>query len=161
MRTDDTLGARAAEILSLRGEPWLLPFLPLLYVAWADGDLEPDELRLIGSKVDAAEGLTPSVRTALGRWLDPDAPPSARSVQGLLAAIRRGAEGLTASQKLNLTDLGVELARSTGQVVRPRSGTRCGRLKRRWASPERRRRGGYSSRAVSGPQAGCRISALS
>lgn len=89
MSTRDALGAGGVEIASLQGEPGLLPFLPLLYVAWADGDLEPDELRLIGSKVDAAEGLTPSVRAALGRWLDPEAPPSAQSIQDLLAAIRR------------------------------------------------------------------------
>ena len=119
MSTHDTLGARGAEIGSLLGEPGLLPFLPLLYVAWADGDLEPDELRLIGSKVDAAEGLPPAVRTALGRWLDPEAPPSARSIQDLLGAIRRGAAGLTASQNLNLTDLGMELVRSTGHPVQP------------------------------------------
>jgi len=119
MSTHDTLGAREAETGSLLGEPGLLPFLPLLYVAWADGDLEPDELRLIRSKVDAAEGLTPAVRAALGRWLDPERPPSARSIQDLLAAIRRGAEDLTASQKLNLTDLGMELVRSTGHSIQP------------------------------------------
>ena len=119
MSTHDTLGAREAETGSLLGEPGLLPFLPLLYVAWADGDLEPDELRLIRSKVDAAEGLTPAVRAALGSWLDPERPPSARSIQDLLAAIRRGAEGLTASQKPNLTDLGMELVRSTGHSIQP------------------------------------------
>src|SRR5437867_1337764 len=92
MSTHDTLGVREAEIGSLLGEPGLHPFLPLLYVAWADGDLEPNELRLIRSKVDAAKGLTPSVRAALGRWLDPETPPSAQSIQDLLAVIRRGAE---------------------------------------------------------------------
>lgn len=101
------------------GDPGLLPFLPLLYVVWADGELEPDELRLIRSKVDAAEGLTPSVRAALGRWLDAEAPPSAQRIQDLLAAIRRGAEGLTASQNRTLTDLGMELVRSTRHPVQP------------------------------------------
>ena len=119
MSTRDTLAARGAEIASLLGDPGLVPFLPLLYVAWADGELEPDELRLIRSKVDAAEGLTPSVRAALGRWLDPEAPPSAQGIQDLLAAIRRGAEGLTASQNRTLTDLGMGLVRTTRQPVQP------------------------------------------
>jgi acyl-CoA oxidase len=117
MATDEPPATEPEPISSLLGDPGLLPFLPLLYVAWADGSLEPDELRLIGSRVDAAPGLAPAVRAALRRWLDPERPPSATSLQSLLVAIRRAAGSWTASQRLNLTALGAELARSSGHVV--------------------------------------------
>ncbi len=98
-------------------DPALLPFLPLLYVAWADGSLEPEELRLIGSRLDAARQLAPAVRATLRRWLDPERPPSATSLQGLLATIRGAAASWPASQRLNLTALGKELARQNGHDV--------------------------------------------
>ena len=34
----------------------LLPFLPMLYVAWADGDLEPEEIRAICGRLMASQG---------------------------------------------------------------------------------------------------------
>ena len=98
-------------------EPGLLPFLPLLYVAWADGSLEPDELRLISARVSTVQGLAPAVRTALQCWLDPERPPSATGLQRLLAAIRKATEGWTASQRLDLTTLGSELAKRSGHDV--------------------------------------------
>ena len=117
MPTDEPPGAEPEPISSTLDDPALLPFLPLLYVAWADGSLEPDELRLISARISAARELTPAVRAALRRWLDPEMPPSATSLQGLLAAIRGAAASWTASQKLNLTTLGRELARHSGHVV--------------------------------------------
>src|SRR6185295_10695363 len=107
----------AAEPEQISDDPALLPFLPLLYVAWADGSLEPEELRLIGDRIGTASELTSTVRAALQRWLDPERPPSASSLQGLLAAIRGAATSLTASHKLSLTALGAELARQSGHEV--------------------------------------------
>ncbi len=100
-------------------DPGLLPFLPLIYVAWADGDLEPEELALIRGRVECAAGLAPEVRSGLARWLDPHAPPSASELQELLATIRGAGEGLTAEERRSLTDLGLELARASGQAVDP------------------------------------------
>jgi len=107
----------AAEPERISDDPALLPFLPLLYVAWADGSLEPEELRLIGSRISAARELAPAVRETLQRWLDPEKPPSPTSLQGLLATIRKATSGWTANQRLNLTALGRELARQSGHVV--------------------------------------------
>jgi acyl-CoA oxidase len=106
-----------AEPERISDDPALLPFLPLLYVAWADGSLEPEELRLIGDRISAARELPPAVRAALQRWLDPERPPSATSLQGLLTAIRGAVASWTASEKLSLTALGEELARQGGHDV--------------------------------------------
>ncbi len=95
-------------------DPRLLAFFPLLYVAWADGDLSPEETRAICSRVSATDGLSDSCGDYFGRWLDPDNPPSARDLRVLLTTIRRSAGGLSADEKRDLTQLGVELARVDG-----------------------------------------------
>ena len=76
------------------GEARLAAYLPMVYVAWADGDLEPDEIAGIRARM-AAE-LPASCRDPLGSWLDPAAPPSAGELAALLAGVRRGLEVLAA-----------------------------------------------------------------
>ncbi len=84
-------------------DPRRLAFFPLLYVAWADGDLSPEETRAICARVSATEGLERGCRDHLGGWLDPDNPPSARDLRALLTAIRRGAAKLSPDRKRSLT----------------------------------------------------------
>ncbi len=119
MTIEHTRAAGGKEISALLGEPRLLAFVPLLYVAWADGDLDDEEIRLLRARVAGCEGLEPRLLAALSRWLDPDDPPSAQSLQALLAAARTACQRLTAKQKLNLSDLGLEIARSGGQELEP------------------------------------------
>ncbi len=103
----------------LPDDPRLVAFFPLLYVAWADGDLSPEEIRAICGHVRAAEGLDGGCREHLAGWLDPGDPPGARDLAALLAAVRRGAGELSRDDKLTLTRLGVELARADGYEVPP------------------------------------------
>ena len=95
-------------------DPRLAAFYPLLYVAWADGDLSPEETREICARVSASDTLERGCRDHLGGWLDPDDPPTARDLRALLTAIRRGAGSLSRDRKLSLARLGVELARIDG-----------------------------------------------
>ncbi|MFI5235205.1 MAG: acyl-CoA dehydrogenase [Gemmatimonadales bacterium] len=88
----------------------LLPFLPLLYVAWADGNLESGEIKLAQSKLGVIPGMTVEQRTTLERWLDPAAPPSATDLQNLLALIRRLARERRSSAQHSLAALGQDLA---------------------------------------------------
>ncbi|MBI1358490.1 MAG: acyl-CoA oxidase [Acidobacteria bacterium] len=87
-----------------------LPFLPALYVAWADGDLTAQELDALREKIQAAPGLTPDSRAALEQWLQPDAPPSAQALQTLLEKIRTAAPKLAPGQRASLADLGLDLS---------------------------------------------------
>lgn len=88
-------------------DPRLLPFLPLIYLAWADGDLSDAELERIHGLVTQREDLDGDQREVVGRWLDPQAPPSATELQRMLRLIRRYGDDETAG---SLTDLGVHLA---------------------------------------------------
>ncbi len=95
----------------------LRAFLPLVYVAWADGDLSDGEIETICAAARSVEGMDADCRDALGRWLDPERPPSASNLRDLLAAVRRSAGGLSPDERRTLTALGLELARADGHQV--------------------------------------------
>lgn len=88
----------------------LLPFLPLLYVAWADGNLEAHEIEGARVRLKAVPNLTPAQRATLERWLDPSNPPDAADLQALLARIRKIARERRSSAQHTLADLGRELS---------------------------------------------------
>ena len=94
----------------LSDDPKLLPFLPMLFVAWADGDLSAAEVRAIGARLDATSGLDEGCRELLGRWLDPDRPPTTDDLGSLLSRLRQAAQALPRRQRRTLTEFGLELA---------------------------------------------------
>lgn len=98
-------------------DPRLTPFLPMVYVAWADGDLAPHEIRGICDIITGSQSLDHDCRLALGRWLDPDRPPSAEELQNLLDLIQRSAAPLESASRRSLTDLGREIARLGGSEL--------------------------------------------
>lgn len=99
-------------------DPALTPYLPLLYVAWADGSLTAEEMRGICARAERAAGDQPCEDT-LGRWLDPARPPSARALRRLLTALRRAAAELPEEERRGLAELGAGLARQAGHRPRP------------------------------------------
>ncbi|MGV3621547.1 MAG: acyl-CoA dehydrogenase [Archangium sp.] len=71
---------------SLLQEPELRPYLPLLYLAWADGNLGSAERALIQQRIEAQPWLKPRLRVELESWLDKK-PPNASTLAQLRAAI--------------------------------------------------------------------------
>ena len=53
--------------------PGMVPFLPLIYVAWADGELTADELGAFRAAIHRQPGIDAPSLAALDRWLDPGA----------------------------------------------------------------------------------------
>lgn len=51
-------------------DPQLRPFVPLLYVAWSDGEVSASERRAITARVDAQPWLRPAARQILQGWLE-------------------------------------------------------------------------------------------
>lgn len=88
----------------------LLPYLPMLYVAWSDGDLLAEEIAGICPQLDGP------CRTLLRPWLDPEAPPSADELAQMLRLIQLQASSLDRREKLDLTGLGLELAQADERV---------------------------------------------
>jgi len=92
-------------------EPGSLAFHPLLYVAWADGELAAEELAMLREHLREAgfpEG-------ALAEWLDPEAPPSAERLLHLLDEVRSRAAEVSPERKRSLTELGIAIAEADGE----------------------------------------------
>ncbi len=69
---DPVLSSRAASLDDER----LRPFLPLIYIAWADGDLSTEEVDGICLTVEHQSGIDLDCKAAFRHWLDPDDPPT-------------------------------------------------------------------------------------
>lgn len=91
----------------------LVPFLPMIYVAWSDGYLTPEEMLRIRTTAEHAEWLDVPAREALERWLDPTHPPSARALARLRRDMEEVARKLPPAQRQNVVALGRELAQAT------------------------------------------------
>jgi len=91
----------------------VLPFLPMLYVAWSDAVLSPSELRSIDKVVHGHCCLKPAERKMLKQWLDPKNPPSATQLQNWLTHIRENSDSLRSTQatdkRFSLAELGINL----------------------------------------------------
>ncbi|MSP63225.1 MAG: acyl-CoA oxidase [Myxococcales bacterium] len=106
--------------------PELLPFLPLVYAAWADGVLTARELEAIRGRISAQDWLEEGARDALSSWLDPARPPSPSALVGLRERLRSVSGGVAGETHRTLVELGLDLARAEG-------------AQDTWTTPEARR----------------------
>ncbi len=93
-------------------DPVLLPFAPILYIAWADGALTAEEIRDVRSHVEHDAVLQGELRDALEPWLDPAKPPDAAELRELLNAIHNAGAALDPGAHASLAGLGEALATS-------------------------------------------------
>ncbi len=101
----------AADLLS--SHPALRALAPLIYVAWADGEMTDDELRLIRERASSLSCRDDASRSILDAWLDPEAPPATSQLLALLGAIRRTARDQPRSERGSLARLGRHFAEAT------------------------------------------------
>ncbi|MEL7059921.1 MAG: acyl-CoA dehydrogenase [Acidobacteriota bacterium] len=93
--------------------PNLLPYLPMLYVAWSDGDLSVEEASQICPDLD------PHCQGLVAPWLDPEQPPSAVELQRMLRRVRVASKDLDTAERLDLSGLGLEIAQADHRISRP------------------------------------------
>lgn len=94
------------------GDERIRPFLPLVYVAWADGELTADELEGIVAAV-AAASVDPDGQVALRRWLDPEHPPTPDDLELLRLTVADWSASLDPGAATSVTELGVAIAEHT------------------------------------------------
>lgn len=87
--------------------PGVLPFLPLLYVGWADNVLSPSEVNIIRDKIDEIDWLTPKEKALLADWSDPKKPPADELFDLWITLIKDAVADLDLSEKKTLADLGL------------------------------------------------------
>jgi acyl-CoA oxidase len=109
--TDDVQGPSAEELLSL---PRLAPLVPMLYVAWTDGELTPEEISALATAARAQPWLDLRSTAVLARWLDPLNPPTPHVLAQVREHIRRLSVRLTHSNQQSLAELGAQLAEVAG-----------------------------------------------
>lgn len=100
---------------ALLRDPAYLPYLPLIHLAWADGQLSPQELQAVRALV--SEKMAPGIDAmpVLSTWLDPDSPPSATELVQLRARIRELAKDMPLEERRGLAQLGFALSQQAGQ----------------------------------------------
>ena len=96
--------------VALLGDPQLRSFLPLLYVAWADGDLGDADRADVAARLDRQPWLRPAARIALQRWLDREHPPRADELRRLRELLQQIAQNLAPEARRSLASLAKELA---------------------------------------------------
>src|SRR5688572_21429834 len=109
---------------ALLDDPQLRPFLPLLYVAWADGDLVDADRTAIAGYLAQQPWLRPAARTALEGWLDASKPPSACELAEVKQALERAVGTLAPDARRSLSAIAGALsdddaatARAAGEVA--------------------------------------------
>jgi acyl-CoA oxidase len=93
----------------------LLPFLPLIWVAWSDGVLSPEEMAEIRERIREEKALGAGARAFLESWLRPEAPPEAADLAALRERLRERATRIPREERRSLASLGVALARVGGE----------------------------------------------
>lgn len=115
---DEALLEKLASLGVTRETAPLLPLMPLLQVAWADGEIQDAERKLLEKAADEA-GLTEGpAREAFDRMLDQQ--PEAAFFDGALNFIREMVEALPAEEAQrtceDLTDLSWQVADASGGI---------------------------------------------
>jgi acyl-CoA oxidase len=111
MSVDEAQGPSAQELLSV---PRLAPLVPMLYVAWTDGELTSEEISALGAAARAQPWLDLRSSAVLAKWLDPLSPPTPSALAQVREHIRRTTQNLSHSGQQSLAELGTQLAEAIG-----------------------------------------------
>ena len=87
----------------------LLPLLPVIYVAGADGELSADEMDSLCAHIDAIDGIDVECREAVHSWLGGSNPPRPGELGELLAVVLRLAGGLEHPEQMDPATLAAQL----------------------------------------------------
>ncbi len=82
----------------------LLPFLPMLYVAWSDAIIDQPEIEAIRQKMQEQDWLSADEKLVLNRWMDPARPPAPGQMQLWLKTIRDASADLDEAPRQSLAE---------------------------------------------------------
>ncbi|MBT8189403.1 MAG: acyl-CoA dehydrogenase family protein, partial [Bacteroidia bacterium] len=96
-----------------------LSFIPLFYIAWSDTVLSPSEMAFIHRKLDSYAFLNQTDKEYLLKQTNPLTPPPTEVFHQWKSLLQRAAKQLPDKQKINLVELGVEMAyQGTGKQLK-------------------------------------------
>lgn len=100
--------------LKVAEERSLQPFLPMIYIAWAGGDLTSEEITGLRNRLEELGQLDDDAQLLLEMWLNPEAPPSAAQLHHLQKRLQEKIAKLPDESKATLADIGLGLANGSG-----------------------------------------------
>lgn len=92
--------------------PGVLSLLPIFYIGWSDSVLSPSEMKFIKKQISALDFLSKEERDYLNQYTNPTNPPDQDTFKTWLEALRKHAKNATPGEKKDLSELGLEIAKS-------------------------------------------------
>ena len=102
-----------ANTASSKYTPGILSLLPIFYVTWSDSVLSPSEIKLIRKRIQDLPFLTFGDKRQLVKWLNPANPPDPETFKEWISIIRKHSSTLEDREKYSISELGLEIARSS------------------------------------------------
>ncbi len=97
--------------------PGVRSFIPLLYVAWADGLLSPSEVEIIHKQINGLDHLTTSEKKLLRKWSDPREWPDDKTFKTWMQLLKEAGRSLEYHAVDSIVQLGLEMShRSEGAL---------------------------------------------
>ncbi|MDH3648756.1 MAG: acyl-CoA dehydrogenase family protein [Saprospiraceae bacterium] len=91
--------------------PGVRSFIPLLYVAWADGLLSPSEVKLISDKIASLDELSGEDKDLIRSWIDPSKWPHTSVFRDWIRLIKEYASESDGKALRSISVLGQEMAK--------------------------------------------------
>jgi len=98
------------EVVGLEVDSCVLPFLPILYIAWSSEVVSPAQIRGIEKVLRTSKCMSADQRKLVKQWLDPANPPAPSVVQSWLSYIRENSDKLSGNERCSVAELGASLA---------------------------------------------------
>lgn len=106
--------------------PAVRSFIPMLYVAWADGLLSPSEVQIIHAEIGKLSHLSQAERTLLLRWSDPSEWPSEEVFKSWMQMLKETGRNVDYQSLDSIVELGLEMSSraSGGMSIEAQQATR-------------------------------------
>ncbi|MBK8506855.1 MAG: acyl-CoA dehydrogenase family protein [Saprospiraceae bacterium] len=91
--------------------PALKSFIPMIYVAWADGLLSPSEAKIIREKIQSLPQLNVEEKQQLLEWIDPSQWPDENTFKSWMALMKDVGSDTHPDETQSIVDLGLAMAR--------------------------------------------------
>ena len=86
-------------------------FIPLLYLAWADGLLSPSEMNIIHAQIKQLDHLSPQDQQILLSWSNPSAWPTDEVFRSWMKLIKETGKDLDYQSVNSIVELGVNMSK--------------------------------------------------
>ena len=96
--------------------PSVKGFIPMIYVAWADGLLSPSEIRIIRQEIRQLPQLTDAEKNQLYNWIDPGHWPDEETFKAWMSMMKETRAEIDLKETQTIVDLGMAMAARSAEI---------------------------------------------